>query len=241
MRALVVLLLVLNLVFFAWSRGWLDRITGVPAQGSSEAHRLQRQEHPERIEILDAATTAALTQQTCLELGPLDGDAPLAAAQAALRASNLVTGEWLTRTAEQPGSYVVATIRLDNAEFRARKEATYKQLKLDTEPLTGLPAEQPALVLGRFATEAQAHAELASLDKRGLKGLRVLQVRAPSRQHYLVLREADGITAGKLRSLKDPALSSGFKTCSTATHSALPPVAAAAASAPLIAGSAASH
>ena len=46
MRALVVLLLVLNLVFFAWSRGWLDRITGIPAQGSSEAHRLQRQEHP---------------------------------------------------------------------------------------------------------------------------------------------------------------------------------------------------
>jgi hypothetical protein len=111
---------------------------------------------------------------------------------------------------------VVATIRLDNAEFRARKEATYKQLKLAFEPLEGLPAEQPAFVLSRHASAADAQAEVLAMDKRGLKGLRVLALQPPRSRHSLVIPQADGLLAGKLRGLKDPALGAGFKACSTA-------------------------
>jgi hypothetical protein len=112
--------------------------------------------------------------------------------------------------------WVVATIKLADPEFRARKEATYKQLRLNYEPLEGLPAEQPAFVLGRHASPADAAAEIAALDKRGLKGLRVLALKAPQTRHTLVVPQADGLLAGRLKASKDPALAAGFKACSAA-------------------------
>ncbi len=219
MRLIVALLLLANALFFCWSRGWLDDFSGLPAQSGREPQRLARQIHPELIELLDGKAAAALAQIVCLELGPLDGDAALAAAQAALRGANLNLGgqEWLTRSSEQPGVWVVATIKLDNAEFRARKEATYKSLKIDFEPLAGLPSEQPSLVLSRHASAAEAVAEVAALDKRGLKGLRVLALQPPRARHSLVMAQADGLLGAKLKALKDPALASGFKACSGAS------------------------
>ena len=42
MRVLVVVLLAANLLFFCWSRGWLDPLTGIPVQGVREPQRVQR-------------------------------------------------------------------------------------------------------------------------------------------------------------------------------------------------------
>lgn len=213
MRILVVVLLAANALFFAWSRGWLDTVTGLPAEGSREPQRLANQQHPERIQPLAASAAAALAQRSCLELGPLEGDAALSAAQAALKALGT---EAQVRSTEQAGVWVVATIKLADPEFRARKEATYKQLKLAYEPLEGLPAEQPAFVLGKHASQAEANADVAALDKRGLKGLRVLQTKPPLTRHTLIVPQADGLLAGKLKVSKDAALTPGFKTCSAA-------------------------
>jgi hypothetical protein len=213
MRVLVLVLLAVNALFFTWSRGWLDTVTGVPAEGGREPQRVAAQQHPERIQPLAASAVAALAQRSCLELGPLDGDAALAAAQAALKAAGV---EPQVRSSEQAGVWVVATIKLADPEFRARKEATYKQLRLNYEPLEGLPAEQPAFVLGRHASPADAAAEIAALVKRGLKGLRVLALKAPQTRHTLVVPQADGLLAGRLKASKDPALAAGFKACSAA-------------------------
>ena len=213
MRILVVVLLAANAVFFAWSRGWLDSVTGLPAEGGREPQRLAAQQHPERIQPLAASAAAALAQRVCLELGPLDGDAALASAQSALRGLGV---EPQVRSSEQAGVWVVATIKLADPEFRARKEATYKQLRLSFEPLEGLPAEQPAFVLSRHASQADANGELAALDKRGLKGLRVLALKAPLNRHTLVLAQLDGLLAGKLKASKDPALAAGLRACPAA-------------------------
>ena len=217
LRLLVVLLLILNLLFFGWSRGWLDWVIDkreLQAGGQREPWRLDKQLHPERVQPLAASAAAALAQRSCLELGPLEGDAALAAAQSALRA---LGAEAQVRTMEVPGVWVVATIRLADPDFRARKEATYKQLKLTFEPLEGLPAEQPAFVLGRHASQAEAQAEAASFERRGLKGLRVLALKAPQTRHLLSIAQADGLLAGRLRAAKDAALPGGFHACSAAT------------------------
>jgi hypothetical protein len=211
MRVLVIVLLAVNALFFVWSRGWLDAVTGLPAQGGREPQRVTGQQHPERITPLGASAVAALAQRSCLELGPLDGDAALAAAQASLKAAG---ADAQVRSSEQAGVWVVATIKLADPEFRARKEATYKQLKLNFEPLEGLPAEQPAFVLSRHASQADANAEAAAMDKRGLKGLRVLALKAPVTRHTLVIAQADGLLAGKLKASKDAALAAGFRACS---------------------------
>ena len=230
MRVFVLVLLAVNALFFIWSRGWLDPLIDkreLQANGAHEPWRLARQEHPERIQPLAASAAAALAQRSCLELGPLEGDAALAAAQAALRA---LGAEAQVRTTEQPGQWVVATIRLADPEFRARKEATYKQLKLAFEPLEGLPAEQPAFVLGRHTSQADAVADAAGLDKRGLKGLRVLALKAPATRHTLTVPQADGLLAGKLKASKDAALAAGFKACNAAPAGAATTPASAASS-----------
>jgi len=219
MRILVAVLLAANALFFVWSHGWLDTVTGIPANGGREPHRLAAQKNPERIQPLAASAAAALAQRSCLELGPLEGDTALAAAQAALRG---LGADAQLRSTEQPGMWVVATIRLADPEFRARKEATYKQLKLAFEPLEGLPAEQPAFVLGKHTSQAEAVADAAGLEKRGLKGLRVLALKAPVTRHTLVVPQADGLLAGKLKATKDAALATGFKACSAAPASSAP-------------------
>ncbi|WP_457418689.1 hypothetical protein [Roseateles sp. P5_E7] len=212
-RVLVLVLLAVNALFFVWSRGWLDTVTGMPVHGGREPQRIAAQQHPERIQPLAASAVAALAQRSCLELGPLDGDAALAAAQTALKSAG---AQAQVRSSEQAGVWVVATIKLADAEFRARKEATYKQLKLNFEPLEGLPAEQPAFVLSKQPSLAEATAEAAAMDKRGLKGLRVLALKAPLTHHTLVIPQADGLLAAKLKASKDPALAPGFRACSAA-------------------------
>lgn len=223
MRIVVVVLLALNAVFFIWSRGWLDTVTGVPADGGREPQRVAAQQHPERIQPLAASAAAAAAQRTCLELGPLDGDTALAAAQAVLKAAG---ADAQVRSSQQPGQWVVATIKLSDPEFRARKEATYKQLRLNFEPLEGLPAEQPAFILSKHASEAEATAQAEAFDKRGLKGLRILELKKAQSRHTLVIAQADGLLAARLKASKDPALAAGFKACPAATA----PAASAAAS-----------
>ena len=213
-RVLVIVLLAVNALFFIWSHGWLDAVTGLPAQGGREPQRVTGQQHPERVTPLTASAVAAMAKKSCLELGPLDGDAALDAAQAALKTAG---ADAQVRSTEQAGVWVVATIRLADPEFRARKEATYKQLRLNFEPLDGLPAEQPAFVLSKHASLAEATAEAAAMDKRGLKGLRVLALKAPLTRHTLFIAQADGLLAGRLKASKDPALAAGFKACSAAS------------------------
>ncbi|MCE4557422.1 hypothetical protein LXT13_23795 [Pelomonas sp. P8] len=212
MRVLVLVLLAVNALFFIWSRGWLDAVTGLPADGGREPQRVAAQQHPERIQPLAASSVVALAQKSCVELGPVEGDAALAATQAALKAAGT---DARVQSSEQPGVWVVATIKLADPEFRARKEETYKRLRLAFEPLEGLPAEQPAFVLSRHATEAAANADIAALDKRGLKGLRVLALKAPITRHTLVIPQADGLLAGRLKASRDPVLA-GVRPCSVA-------------------------
>lgn len=215
MRVVVLALLAINALFFVWSRGWLDAVTGVPAQSGREPQRVAAQQHPERIQPLAASAVAALSRRACLELGPLEGDAALAAAQVALRSAGVTAAATQVRSVEQPGVWVVATIKLADPAFRARKEATYKQLRLAYEPLEGLPAEQPAFVLSRHASQAEATAASAALDRRGLKGLRVLALQPPQARHTVVVPQADGLLVSRLKASRDPALAAGFKPCSS--------------------------
>ena len=196
MRIVVLVLLAVNALFFTWSRGWLDTVTGLPADGGREPHRAAAQQHPERIQPLAASSVAAMAQRSCLELGPLEGDVALAAAQTLLRRTG---AEAQVRSSEQPGVWVVATIKLADPDFRARKEATYRQMRLNIEPLDDLPDEQPAFVLSRHASQAEAAAQIAAFEKRGLKGIRVLALKPPLNRHTLVIPQADGLLASRLR------------------------------------------
>jgi hypothetical protein len=52
LRWLVLALVAANLIFFVWTQGWLDEVTGLRARGDSEPARLNRQVRPESVIIL---------------------------------------------------------------------------------------------------------------------------------------------------------------------------------------------
>ena len=58
LRALVVLLLAANLLFFAFDRGWLDGFAGVAARSEREPQRMTQQQTPDAVALL--APQAAL-------------------------------------------------------------------------------------------------------------------------------------------------------------------------------------
>jgi hypothetical protein len=213
LRALALLLLLLNLVFFSWTQGWLDEVVGIKARGDREPERMARQVHPERIKLLSETELAALQSRTCLALGPLDGDAALQAAQAALEKAGVAPTTWQAQTSELAGVWAVATIKMPNRDFQARKEETYKKLKIEFEFLKGPPDELPTLLLTQHSSEKAAEAALDAFDKRSLKGLRVLQLQAPMKRTNLVFPQADGALSSQLMGLKDAALAAGFKVC----------------------------
>lgn len=59
LRTLVLLLLLVNLLWFSWAQGWL-RPWGLAPAATSEPQRLSRQVQPEAIQVLrDAPSPAA--------------------------------------------------------------------------------------------------------------------------------------------------------------------------------------
>lgn len=234
LRALVLTLAVANAAFFVWSRGWVDGVAGVKATGDREPQRLAEQLHPERVQLMGPQALTALKQTACVALGPLDSDAALVSARATLQRVGLGADAYRQLTGQSSGVWAVATIRLDTKDFQARKEETYQHLHIAYEPLTGLPAEMPSLVLSRFPSEKAAEAELAQLTRRALKGLRVLQLQAPVPRASLVFGQADGLLQARLRNLKDANLAATLHDCSvdeTALNVASAPGAASSAAA----------
>ena len=61
LRLFVLLALLANAVFLAWTQGWLDDATGIRARGDREPERLLRQVRPESIRLLAPGSVKAPT------------------------------------------------------------------------------------------------------------------------------------------------------------------------------------
>jgi hypothetical protein len=230
LRALALILLLANLLFFGWSQGWLDKLLS-RQHPDREPERLQLETHPERLRLLSPQAAMALQTRACLELGPLNGEDSLRAARAALGQLGVAEGDWKLQSSEQAGLWAVATIKLGSADFRARKEETYKRMKLAYEPLQGLPDEQPSLVLSQHPSEKAAEAALDAFEQRALKGLRVLQLRPAQARHMLSLPRADAALQAQLQSLlasgREPSLAgAALKACAPEAAASAPASAA---------------
>ena len=59
LRLIVLLALLANAVFLAWTQGWLDDVTGIRARGDREPERLMRQVRPESIRLLAPGSVKA--------------------------------------------------------------------------------------------------------------------------------------------------------------------------------------
>jgi len=125
LRALVVLLLLVNGLFFGWARGWFAPDWPPPRHGEREPERLAAQVRPEVIAVLaPAAASAAVASaraaaEVCLEAGPFDA-AGIAAAEAELAGAGLPEGSWERRPEAPPSNRLWLRVPRAGSELQPR-------------------------------------------------------------------------------------------------------------------------
>ena len=220
LRSLVLVLLLVNAGFYAWTHGWLNSVVGVQADAQHEPQRLNQQVHPERLIVLPqgaasraeaASAVAAANAPICLEAGPFDS-AETAQATGSL-ASVLPAGSWTNNTVSLPGEYLVYMGPYPDPEMYARKIMEIKRMRSVTlEEVQSPPALARGLSLGRFNRQDEAVAALEAWKARGIRTARVVTARPPMELQMVRVPQADARTQTALGSVKLPAGKS-FSVC----------------------------
>lgn len=204
LRLFVLVLMLLNLGYLAWSQGWL-RAYGLAPVPQSEPQRLQQQIRPEAVNILSREEArqaeAVARQRQCLQAGPFS-QAQVAPLLKALE--GWPTGSWRIEAVTVPPRWLVYMGRFADAGALARKQAELRAMALAFEP-AGHPELEPGLSLGAFESQAQAQDALAALSRRGVRTARVVSEPSAGRGSRLVLPQMDDALRERLDALK-PAL-----------------------------------
>ena len=217
LRLIVLTLLLMNGVYFAWSQGLLRAYGFAPAQ-QSEPQRLAQQIRPEALRLLtpeEARRAEAVAQQPlkppeCLQAGPFD-DKQSAFLRRTLEPV-LPAGSWLMDAVTEPARWIVYMGKYPSAEALVKKRAELASLNLKFEPLSN-PALEPGLSLGGFDTQGAANAELAHLNRRGVRTARVVQERAEMRGSLLKIPAADETLRARLDEFKTALAGKPLQAC----------------------------
>jgi hypothetical protein len=217
LRLFVLLLVLVNGTYFAWSHGLLRAYGWAPAE-QSEPQRLTQQIRPEGISILsvEEARRVEIAAQTpvrppeCLQAGLFD-DAQRESLRQTLETA-LPPGTWLFDPVFEPAHWIVYMGPFPNTAAVAKKRNELAKLKLQYEPLTN-PALELGLSLGGFETQAAANRDLAALNRRGVRTARVVLERAEVRGSLFRIPAADDAVRAKLDALKPVLADKPLKSC----------------------------
>ena len=206
LRMLLLILVLLNGTYFAWSHNLLRPYGFAPTQ-QSEPFRLTQQIRPELVRILssDEASRIEVAAQTtvrpleCLQAGVFT-DVQVAAVRQAAQGV-LPAGSWLVDTAVEPARWIVYLGKYDDVQTLTKKRAELRALNVRLEPLTN-PALELGLSLGGFDSEAGADEALTALGKQGVRTARVVQERAELRGSVLRIPAVDDAIKARLDELK---------------------------------------
>lgn len=217
MRLLVLALVLLNGLYYAWSHDLLRDYGFAPAR-QSEPQRLAQQIRPEAIRILspdeargaEPVASVATKAPECLQAGLFD-EAQVPTLRKALEDA-LPAGSWLLDAAIEPARWIVYMGRYPNADILARKRAELASLNLRFEPLIN-PELEPGLSLGGFTTQDAANEALAALSRRGVRTARVVQERAEVRGSLLKIPAADEALRARLDEVKPVLAGKPLRSC----------------------------
>ena len=217
LRALVVLLLLANALFFAWARGWLGP---QPRHAEREPGRLAAQVRPESLKLLPPVAATAAVQAAraaavvCLETAPL-ADNDMAVAEAVLLNAKLPDGSWARADATPTAQWLVYAGRYPDQPLRSAREDDLRKLKLAYELITAPPDLAPGFVLSRHATRDEAQAWLDARTTDALRGVRLVPLPGGAVRSRLRAARVDGDTAERLKALPGDLLAGGFKPCAS--------------------------
>jgi hypothetical protein len=207
LRLAVLLLLLANAAYYAWSQGWLASAGLEPAR-QTEPQRVRQQIKPNAVRVLSAdeakgiEATSAAKPPECLQAGLFE-DAQVASLREALQ--GWPAGAWTLEPAVEPARWIVYMGKYLTLENVSRKKAELRQMGVSFEALAN-PSLEPGLSLGGFATQAAANAQMEALSQRGVHTAKVVQERPEARGQLLKLPTVDDSLRARLEDLK-PALS----------------------------------
>jgi cell division protein FtsN len=216
LRLIVLVLLLANGGFLAWSQGFLLPWGLGPAQ-QSEPQRLQQQVRPESLRILrqdelrrvETVAAQAPRPPECLQSPALD-EAQLAPLRTTLE--SWPAGSWSFEPVVEPARWIVYMGRYAGVEQVARKRAELRQLGISFESLSN-PEMEPGLSLGSFPSQAAASQQLQSLAERGVQTARVVQERPEQRGQRLLLPAVDDNLRPRLSELTAPLNTKTLRSC----------------------------
>lgn len=216
LRALVVILLLANAVFFAWTQGWLDSVVGLRASDDHDTQRLARQVRPEAVRVLPAQEPPRPKPVTrCLEAGPFNA-AEMAAAEAALAASpaaSALAGRVGRLSTETPGVWIIAVGRAAPHEAQLKKLAELKRLDIAVEVVKPAGGVEETLSIGQFDNLASAKAALEQFAARGVHTGRVVEISPASEVFQVRVDNATPPEATALEALPAGTAGKGFVNC----------------------------
>lgn len=224
LRPLVLLLILANLSYFAWSQRWLASY-GLAPVAQSEPQRLAQQIAPQTLRLLTAQEAAQVAQAAvsvpvapdpvavapvpapthaaagveCLQAG-LFTDAQAAKLREVLQTA-LPAGSWQLAPHVQAARWMIYMGKYDSNALLEKKKAQLRYLKLTFTPLLD-PTLEPGLSLGSFATQPQAKQALDKLSQRGIRTAKVIQERPEVSGQQLKLAAVDAALHSKLVAIK---------------------------------------
>lgn len=240
LRFALLMLLIANAGYLAWTQGWMATLGWAPKE-QSEPYRLQQQVRPDVLSIAQPEPVSVpapvatapvlpaepleeiLPQETlCLQSDSMD-EAQSQAVQKALHSSDVPSSSWEVRTTSVTGRWMVYLGKFPNEMAMEKRRAELRGRKIGYDRAGG--NWEPGLSLGRFSTEESATRELSSMLNQGVRGARVVQERAPQTLYVLRFDQATAAQRTLLRSMQ-PALSGiNLRPCAAAPANAGNPAA----------------
>ena len=239
LRLAVIVLLLANAGYYAWSQGLL-RPLGYAPQEQSEPQRMNQQIRPETLQILKVnpsktssaappgSTPTSPSQATAANDSPTTTPAASAPADSAeclqagvfddrqaeaLRtaAARLPAGSWTLEPTPIPGRWMVYMGRFDDIETLDRKRAELRARKVDHDRAGG--TLELGLSLGRFSSKEAAERELANLGNKGVRTARVVQERAEAPGFTLRLPAVNDALRAQLEVLRTAMAGKTLRAC----------------------------
>lgn len=229
LRALLLVLLLANAGFYAWTQGWLAPLLP-PRSDAREPERLAAQLRPELITVLTAgAASAAVAAASsappagtpapdaeappvCLEAGPFN-EAGAVAAEAVLAQQGVPEGAVARELVARSYTWGVVMGRFPDREALRARADELRRLNVRFEELATPPALVPGLRLGNFSDRYGAEAALNTLAAKGVRGARVAPLPSGTAQQWLRAAKADAELQTRLKSLPPERLGNGFQAC----------------------------
>jgi hypothetical protein len=220
LRLAILILLLANGGYYAWSHGYLREWGFAPVQ-EGEPQRMNQQLRPETLQIQRArpanpapqapvseAPVPAATAAECLQAGVLDERQAEAVRSAA---AGLPPGSWVIDATPVPARWMVYMGRFEDQETLDKKRAELRARKVDFDRPGG--TLEIGLSLGRFTTEEAARRELANLGEKGVRTARVIQERSETPGFTLRLAAVTDSLRPQLETLRTALAGKALRAC----------------------------